>query len=172
MADEDFGDFNHAPRGGHGGQDSSGHVSVLLEEAIDFLAIRRGGTYIDATLGGGGHSWEIARRLGVQGHLIGFDKDPVALGMARRRLLAPPAELVLAMAAPPPPAELLDIVAPPPPVTIREAVAVPGAVGAKRAAIRWSRSISGTWASWATSAGTTSKPARAKNWNVGRIWVL
>jgi 16S rRNA (cytosine1402-N4)-methyltransferase len=52
------------------------------------LAIRRGGTYIDATLGLGGHSLEIAKRLGPQGHLIGFDKDPHALGTARWRLAA------------------------------------------------------------------------------------
>lgn len=90
MADEDFGDFNHAPRGGHGGQDNSGHVSVLLQEAIDFLAVKRGGTYIDATLGAGGHSYEIAKRLGAQGRLIGFDKDPAALGIARKLLSHPP----------------------------------------------------------------------------------
>ncbi len=92
MADEDFGDINHAPRGGHGGQDSSGHVSVLLKEAIDFLAVKRGGTYIDATLGSGGHSCEIAKRLGPQGRLIGFDKDPAALEIARKRLGHPPPE--------------------------------------------------------------------------------
>jgi len=67
-----------------------GHVSVLLKEAIDFLAIRRGGTYIDATVGLGGHSYEIARRLGARGHLIGVDKDPSALEIARRRLQPPP----------------------------------------------------------------------------------
>jgi 16S rRNA (cytosine1402-N4)-methyltransferase len=59
-----------------------GHVPVLLKEAIDFLAIRRGGTYIDATVGLGGHSYEIAKRLGAPGHLIGFDKDPTALEIA------------------------------------------------------------------------------------------
>ncbi|HEV2469151.1 MAG TPA: 16S rRNA (cytosine(1402)-N(4))-methyltransferase, partial [Candidatus Sulfotelmatobacter sp.] len=47
------------------------HVPVLLKEAIDFLAVRRGGTYIDATVGLGGHSYEIAKRLGAPGHLIG-----------------------------------------------------------------------------------------------------
>ncbi|MGH9579935.1 MAG: 16S rRNA (cytosine(1402)-N(4))-methyltransferase RsmH, partial [Terriglobales bacterium] len=67
-----------------------GHASVLLSEAIDFLSIRRGGTYIDATLGLGGHACEIARRLGAAGRLIGFDKDPAALEIARRRLLEPP----------------------------------------------------------------------------------
>jgi len=83
VADEDFGWT--ASEGAHGaGQ--VGHVSVLLKEAIDFLTIRRGGTYIDATLGLGGHSFEIAKRLGPQGHLIGFDKDPNAIELARQRL--------------------------------------------------------------------------------------
>ena len=62
------------------------HVPVLLKEAIDFLAVRRGGTYIDATVGLGGHSLEIAKRLGAPGHLIGLDKDPAALEIARKRL--------------------------------------------------------------------------------------
>ena len=70
-----------------------GHVSVLLQQTIEFLAVRRGGTYIDATLGLGGHSWEIARRLGAAGRLIGFDKDPAALERARERLTNPPPEL-------------------------------------------------------------------------------
>jgi 16S rRNA (cytosine1402-N4)-methyltransferase len=70
-----------------------GHVPVLLEPAIDFLAVRRGGTYIDATVGLGGHSFEIAKRLGAPGRLIGFDKDPAALAIARQRLSEPPAEL-------------------------------------------------------------------------------
>jgi 16S rRNA (cytosine1402-N4)-methyltransferase len=65
------------------------HVPVLLEEAIDFLNIRRGGTYIDCTVGLGGHSFEIAKRLGAQGHLIGFDKDTNALRIARERLANP-----------------------------------------------------------------------------------
>ncbi|HEY6272389.1 MAG TPA: 16S rRNA (cytosine(1402)-N(4))-methyltransferase RsmH [Terriglobales bacterium] len=77
--------MDKAPEGAHGGG-QAGHVSVLLKEAIDFLAIRRGGTYIDATLGLGGHSLEIARRLGPQGHLIGFDKDTQALELARNKL--------------------------------------------------------------------------------------
>jgi 16S rRNA (cytosine1402-N4)-methyltransferase len=83
--DEDFG-AEKAPEGAHGSGRAVGHVSVLLQEAIDFLAIRRGGTYIDATLGLGGHSFEIAKRLGPQGHLIGFDKDTHALERARQRL--------------------------------------------------------------------------------------
>jgi 16S rRNA (cytosine1402-N4)-methyltransferase len=75
--------FTNTPQGvGHGG----GHVPVLLKEAIDFLAIRRGGTYLDATVGLGGHSYEIAKRLGRPGLLIGLDKDPAALEIARQRL--------------------------------------------------------------------------------------
>ena len=80
------------PRGAHG-KGKFGHVSVLLKPAIDFLAVQRGGTYLDATVGLGGHSFEIARRLGEQGRLIGFDKDTNALELARRRLLEPPEEL-------------------------------------------------------------------------------
>jgi 16S rRNA (cytosine1402-N4)-methyltransferase len=75
--------FTDTPQGvGHG----SGHVPVLLKEAIEFLAVRRGGTYIDATVGLGGHSYEIAKRLGAPGHLIGVDKDPAALERAREKL--------------------------------------------------------------------------------------
>jgi 16S rRNA (cytosine1402-N4)-methyltransferase len=84
-------DKSVAPGGRRGGGEA-GHVSVLSQEAIDFLAVRRGGTYIDATLGLGGHSFEIARRLGAQGRLIGFDKDTRALELARKRLTRPPAE--------------------------------------------------------------------------------
>jgi 16S rRNA (cytosine1402-N4)-methyltransferase len=62
------------------------HVPVLLKEAIDFLAVRRGGTYIDATVGLGGHSCEIAKRLGAPGHLIGLDKDPAALEIAKSKI--------------------------------------------------------------------------------------
>jgi 16S rRNA (cytosine1402-N4)-methyltransferase len=76
------------PQGvGHGSGREVGHVPVLLKEAIDFLAIKRGGTYIDATVGLGGHSYEIAKRLGAPGHLIGLDKDPAALDAARARLV-------------------------------------------------------------------------------------
>lgn len=84
MADEESG-WEEAPQGAHGNGEV-GHVSVLLKEAIDFLAIRRGGTYIDATVGLGGHSFAIASRLGPQGHLIGFDKDTQALELAHERL--------------------------------------------------------------------------------------
>jgi len=75
------------PGVGHGSGKAAGHVPVLLKEAIDFLAIKRGGTYIDATVGLGGHSFEIAKRLGALGHLIGLDKDPAALEVARAKLV-------------------------------------------------------------------------------------
>jgi 16S rRNA (cytosine1402-N4)-methyltransferase len=80
-----------AEHGGDGG--SRRHVPVLLKEAIHFLNVRRGGTYIDATLGLGGHAYEVAKLLGPQGRLIGFDKDPAALELARRRLQTLAAEL-------------------------------------------------------------------------------
>jgi len=62
------------------------HAPVLLEEAIDFLRVRAGGTYVDCTLGLAGHAAEIARQLGAEGHLIGFDRDPEALALAKERL--------------------------------------------------------------------------------------
>ena len=62
------------------------HVSVLLHECIDALAIRPDGVYLDGTLGGAGHSSEIARRLTDGGLLIGVDRDPVALEAAQARL--------------------------------------------------------------------------------------
>jgi 16S rRNA (cytosine1402-N4)-methyltransferase len=79
--------FTDTPQGvGRGGGSQASHVPVLLKEAIDFLNVRRGGRYIDATVGLGGHSYEIAKRLGAPGHLIGLDKDPRALEMARTKL--------------------------------------------------------------------------------------
>ena len=61
------------------------HVSVLLDACIDALAIRPDGVYVDGTLGGGGHSREIAGRL-TTGHLIGIDRDETALAAAGERL--------------------------------------------------------------------------------------
>jgi 16S rRNA (cytosine1402-N4)-methyltransferase len=81
----DEGSGQNTPERGHGGK--AGHVPVLLKEAIDFLNIRRGGTYIDATVGLGGHSYEIAKRLGALGRLIGVDKDPAALEAAGKSLV-------------------------------------------------------------------------------------
>ncbi len=62
-----------------------GHIPVLLGEVLEWLAIRPDGTYVDATVGLGGHAAEIARRLG-SGRLIGIDRDEAALAIARERL--------------------------------------------------------------------------------------
>ena len=51
------------------------HIPVLLTESIDGLDIRPNGTYVDVTLGGGGHSREILKRLNGTGHLYSFDQD-------------------------------------------------------------------------------------------------
>jgi 16S rRNA (cytosine1402-N4)-methyltransferase len=62
------------------------HVPVLLEESLDFLNVREGGVVVDATLGFGGHSSAICRRLGAKGKLIAFDRDEQAMARARTRL--------------------------------------------------------------------------------------
>ncbi len=62
------------------------HVPVLLEEVIEYLNVRPGGVVVDATLGLGGHSAAIARRLGAQGRLICFDRDPEAMELGKARL--------------------------------------------------------------------------------------
>jgi 16S rRNA (cytosine1402-N4)-methyltransferase len=62
------------------------HAPVLFTEAIDFLRVRAGGTYVDCTLGLGGHASGVARLLGPQGHLIGFDRDAEALALAKEKL--------------------------------------------------------------------------------------
>lgn len=62
------------------------HTSVLLNETIRELNIRPGGTYVDGTIGGGGHSFEICKRLGDGGRLIGFDQDGDAIAAASERL--------------------------------------------------------------------------------------
>ena len=62
------------------------HVPVLLEDALEYLNVQPGGTYVDATVGLAGHSLAIARRLGGQGRLICFDRDPEAMQRAQARL--------------------------------------------------------------------------------------
>ena len=62
------------------------HVSVLLNESIENLNINPDGIYVDGTMGGAGHSLEIARRLSKKGILIGIDRDEEALEVARERL--------------------------------------------------------------------------------------
>ena len=61
------------------------HISVLLEETIENLNIKPDGIYVDGTLGGGGHSYEIAKRL-TTGRLIGIDQDEAAIAAAGARL--------------------------------------------------------------------------------------
>lgn len=62
------------------------HKSVLLEESIDALQIKPDGIYVDGTLGGGGHSYEICTHLSDKGRLIGIDQDEAAIEAATRRL--------------------------------------------------------------------------------------
>ncbi|MDD5475685.1 MAG: 16S rRNA (cytosine(1402)-N(4))-methyltransferase RsmH [Syntrophales bacterium] len=62
------------------------HKTVMLKEAADSLKVRPGGVYVDGTLGGGGHSFEILRRSSPDGILIGIDRDDDALDESRRVL--------------------------------------------------------------------------------------
>lgn len=62
------------------------HTSVLLEETIENLDIKADGIYVDGTLGGGGHSYEICKRLGDGGRLIGIDQDAAAIEAGTKRL--------------------------------------------------------------------------------------
>ncbi len=62
------------------------HIPVLLKEVIDGLQIRPDGIYVDGTLGGAGHSFEIVRRLGSDGRLVGIDRDEAAVRAAAVRL--------------------------------------------------------------------------------------
>lgn len=55
------------------------HITVLLEEAVEALAVRADGCYLDGTFGRGGHSRLILQNLGTEGRLLGFDKDPQAI---------------------------------------------------------------------------------------------
>lgn len=62
------------------------HTSVLLQETVDGLNVKPDGIYVDGTLGGGGHSYEICRRLGEKGSIIGIDQDAAAIEAAGNRL--------------------------------------------------------------------------------------
>ncbi|MCI9340262.1 MAG: 16S rRNA (cytosine(1402)-N(4))-methyltransferase RsmH [Dorea sp.] len=62
------------------------HKSVLLKETVDGLNIRPDGIYADGTLGGGGHSFEVCRRLGEKGSIVGIDQDAAAIEAASGRL--------------------------------------------------------------------------------------
>lgn len=63
-----------------------GHKSVLLDETIESLNIKPDGIYVDGTLGGGGHAYEVCRRLGEGGRFIGIDQDADAIAAASERL--------------------------------------------------------------------------------------
>ena len=65
---------------------SGDHAPVLLREALEGLAVRRDGTYLDGTYGRGGHSMAILQRLGSKGRLLVIDRDPAAVAAARDRL--------------------------------------------------------------------------------------
>ena len=80
-------------RMGGGVMERPQHVPVLLEESLEYLNVQPGGVYVDATLGLGGHSAAIARKLGGAGRLICFDRDPEAMGKAQARLAAVAEEL-------------------------------------------------------------------------------
>lgn len=62
------------------------HVPIMLKEVIENLDIKSNGVYVDATVGGAGHSSEIAKRLGENGTLVCFDKDKTAIEVSRERL--------------------------------------------------------------------------------------
>ena len=62
------------------------HTSVLLNETIEELHIKPDGIYVDGTLGGGGHAYEVCKRLGEQGRFIGIDQDADAICAAGKRL--------------------------------------------------------------------------------------
>ena len=62
------------------------HVSVLLNETLEGLAIKPNGTYVDCTLGGGGHSHSIGERLSSEGMIVGLDQDVAALEAASQKL--------------------------------------------------------------------------------------
>ena len=63
------------------------HTSVLLEETVDGLAVKPDGIYVDATLGGGGHAFEVCSKLSSKGSFIGIDQDAAAIEAAGARLL-------------------------------------------------------------------------------------
>lgn len=70
------------------------HVPVLLREVLQQLDLQPGLTVLDGTVGAGGHSAQILKRIGPTGRLVGLDRDPYMLGLAARKLEAPNCQLV------------------------------------------------------------------------------
>lgn len=71
------------------------HIPVLLNESIEALQIKKDGVYVDGTLGGAGHAAEIAKHLGPDGTLIGFDLDSNAIARAQEKLSKAKAKIIL-----------------------------------------------------------------------------
>lgn len=69
------------------------HIPVLLTECLEYLNLQTHYTFVDATLGGAGHSLEVAKRIGSDSRLIGIDQDPAARAAATERLMALPDEI-------------------------------------------------------------------------------
>jgi 16S rRNA (cytosine1402-N4)-methyltransferase len=70
------------------------HIPVLLREVLQHLELQPGLTVVDGTVGAGGHSLQILKRIGPDGRLIGLDRDPYMLGLAAQKLNAPNCQLV------------------------------------------------------------------------------
>ena len=62
------------------------HISVLLQECLEGLNIKPDGIYVDGTMGGAGHGYEVCKRLGPGGRYIGIDRDEAAIAAGRQRL--------------------------------------------------------------------------------------
>lgn len=62
------------------------HYSVMLKETIEELKVKSDGIYVDGTLGGGGHAYEVCKRLSDVGHFYGIDQDAAAIAAASQRL--------------------------------------------------------------------------------------
>src|SRR5688572_9240197 len=81
----------HAPMSQLEGSDyhtsESRHVPVMLGEVIEHLSPQPGQVVVDATVGAGGHSREIAERIGSEGLLVGLDRDPSMIDLARARVV-------------------------------------------------------------------------------------